>query len=345
LKEVFMAPSTRHFSLFVGVDISSKSFDVALANSPKSISASFKLDQTPEGFLELERRLISQGANKEQILIVMEATGSYWMKLATHLYEAGFSVSVINPAQAHYFSQALLKRSKTDAIDAKILAALAAALEPSPWSPPPEIYEELQQRLSERDALIDMRQQERNRLHALQQRPKVVEPVRERMQAVIELCTKQIEAIEGEIEGVIAQDQAWEEAAQRLRSIKGVGPITAAWLLASTLNFTLCATVDEATSFAGLAPRVWLSGTSVRKRASLGHAGDSRLRKALYMATLSACRANPVLSAFYQRLKAGGKPEKVARCAAARKLLHIAWAVVTKRQNFDPNYQQRIKAA
>src|SRR4029078_3626607 len=80
------------------------------------------------------------------------------------------------------------------------------------------------------------------------------------------------------------------------------------------------------------------SGTSVRGRTAIGHAGNARLRRALYLATLSAAQHNPVIHAFYTRLRAAGKPPKVARCATARKLLHIAWAVVTKDQDFDPGY-------
>ena len=128
-------------------------------------------------------------------------------------------------------------------------------------------------------------------------------------------------------------------AAARLETIPGVGVLTAAWLLVTTLNFTSCATPDEATAYAGLAPHPYQSGTSVRGRPAIGHTGNGRLRKALYLATLSAAQYNPVIKEFYDRLRAAGKPPKVARCAAARKLLHIAWAVATKGQSFDPRFR------
>jgi len=107
----------------------------------------------------------------------------------------------------------------------------------------------------------------------------------------------------------------------------------------STMNFTLCATPEAATAYAGLAPMPHTSGTSVRGQARIGHGGQSRLRTALYMATLAAVRHNPALHAFYTRLRAAGKPSKVARCAAARKLLHLAWALVTKQQRYQSNYR------
>ena len=95
----------------------------------------------------------------------MEATGSYWMTAATLLHHRGYQVSVINPAQAHNFAKALLKRAKTDAIDAQTLAQLGATLMPAPWTPPDAVYAEVYQRLAHRDNLVDMRVQLRNQLH------------------------------------------------------------------------------------------------------------------------------------------------------------------------------------
>ncbi|MDP9316910.1 MAG: transposase, partial [Chloroflexota bacterium] len=110
---------------------------------------------------------------------------------------------------------------------------------------------------------------------------------------------------------------------------------TSAWLLVGTLNFSLCASAEQAASYAGLTPLARESGTSVRGRAQLGRGGNRRLRTALYLATLAGAQYNPVVKTFYERLRRAGKPMKVARCAAARKLLHLAWAVVTKGQPFD----------
>src|SRR5947209_10391201 len=110
---------------------------------------------------------IASGVAPQAVLVVLEATGAYWINLAVFLHHAGFSVSVINPMQAHHFAKALLKRAKTDAIDAQTLTVLAAQLQPAPWTPPPAIYAELQQRLAQRDDLVNIRQQVRNQRHAL----------------------------------------------------------------------------------------------------------------------------------------------------------------------------------
>jgi len=304
------------------------------------------LDQTPQGFAALQARLLAAGHVAADILVVMEATGSYGVSLATTLAQGGFAVAVINPDQAHNVAKAVLQRAKTDAIDARMLARLAATLQPAPWTPPPAIYTELQQRLVERDTLIGLRQQVRNQRHAVVQLPVVIPAVRARMEELIATFDAQIAAIEREITQILPRDAGWAASAALLVSIAGIGVLTAAWLLVTTLNFTIGATPEAVTAYAGLAPVPKESGTSVRGRGAIGHGGNKRLRTALYMATLSATRYNPPIKAFYERLRAAGKPTKVARCAVARKLLHLAWAVVRKGRAFDPLYaQQRQEAA
>ena len=146
--------------------------------------------------------------------------------------------------------------------------------------------------------------------------------------------------LEAEIAQVLANG-AWAESASLLLSISGIGLITTAWLLVGTLNFEACASAEQAAAYVGLVPLARESGSSVRGRAQIGHGGHARLRTALYLATLTAARFNPAIKMHYQRLRAAGKPAKVARCAAARKLLHLAFAVVSKREPFDPAYHTR----
>jgi transposase len=336
-----MTPTVPAYDLFVGVDIAATTAAVAWQRPGAPLSRPLTIAQTPAGYATLCARLHVSGVPPARTLIVMEATGSYWITLATTLQQAGYAVSVINPAQAHAFAKALLKRAKTDAIDAATLTQLAALLQPAPWTPPPAVYHELLQRLAQRDALLDLRQQVRNQRHALLQHPTVVAAVRARMETLIATLSAQIAAVEAELVPALEQDAAWAAAAARLQTIKGVGLLTASWLLVATVCFTICPTPEAATAYAGLAPNERSSGTSVHQRPRIGHTGNARLRTALYLATLSAAQHNPVIKPFYARMRAAGKPKKVARCAAARKLLHLAWALVTKEQDFDPNYAQR----
>jgi len=327
------------YGLFVGVDIAAATAMVVWLLAGGKGSRPVQIAQTPQSYAALQTHLQANRVPPPQTLVVMEATGSYWISLATALSAAGYAMSVITPSQAHDVAKALLTRAKTDAIDAHTLAQLAALLQPERWTPPPAIYAELQQRLAQRDTLLGLRQQVRNQLHALQKGAVVIAAVRQRMESLIATLNAQIAEVDAEIGPVLQQDAAWTTAAARLQSITGIGLLTAAWLLVTTLNFSVCATPDAATAYAGLAPYVGDSGTSVRRHPRIGHTGNGRLRTALYMATLSAARTNPPIKAFYDHLRAAGKPKKVARCAAARKLLHLAWAVATKDQDFDPDYQ------
>jgi transposase len=230
------SPPAAAYDLFVGVDIAAATATVSWM-APGAVPARpFTIDQTATGFAGLQRRLLATGAPAARILVVMEASGVYWLGLATSLVEDGFAVSVVNPAQAHHSAKALLKQAKTDAIDAQTLAQLATRLQPRPWTPPPAIYPELQPRLAQRDALLQLRGQRRSQLHALLRHPVVVPTVRERLEALIATVTAQLTAVEAEAAATLEQYPSWAATAAHLRSITGLGLITTAWLLVATLN-------------------------------------------------------------------------------------------------------------
>ena len=335
-----METTPRAYQLCVGVDIAADTFTASWLAPGGDPTAPLTRDQHPAGITALQQRLAATAVAPAATLVVMEATGNYWVALAVALHEAGYVVSVINPRQAHHFAKARLRRAKTDGLDAQDLARLAAQLCPAPWAPPPAVYHEVRQRLVARDALLAMRQQARNQRHALLQWPVVVEGVRRHLDELIAEFDRRIDALEAELATALEQS-AWAESLACLTSAPGIGLVTAAWLLVGTLNFAIAATPAAASAYAGLVPVPRESGRTVRARPSIGHAGNARLRTALYMATLSAARHNPAIKRFYDRLRAAGKPMKVARCAAARKLLHLAWALATKRQRFDPMKQQQ----
>lgn len=333
------------YSLFVGIDIAARTASVAFAQDADDSGPAFEISQTKKGIAELKRRLKATGHAPNKTLIVIEATSNYWWFIALALHNADYPVSVINPARAHYFARATLKRAKSDRLDAQTLAQLAAALKLKLWTPPPDIQTELRQRLQQRADLRDARIQMLNRLHALRHHPKASEPVLQRFEEVADLLKKQIDGVDHELAELLRQDDAWNDTARRLMSVTGIGLITAAWLLCISNNFTSCERVEQLTSYVGLAPHVRQSGTSLNGRAYIGHTGNAELRKALYMAAVIATAHNPVIKAYYSRLKERGHLGKSALCACARKLLHICWAVGTKKTMFDPNYRQNVDIA
>lgn len=169
------------------------------------------------------------------------------------------------------------------------------------------------------------RQQVRNQCHALHQWPVAIASPLAHLEAVITDLDARIATLDQELT-VVLKDGAWAQSALLLRTILGIGSLTVAWLLVATLNFTTCAAAEALTAYAGLVPLPYESGSSVYKRARIGHRGHARLRRVVYLARVTACRRNPPLQAMYARVRAAGKPVKVARCTVARKLLHQAWS-------------------
>ncbi len=327
------------YQLFVGIDVAAVTFTATWCTATTDAVKPVTLPQTSDGYRHLQAHLRTTGIVPAASLIVLEATGSYWITLAVTLHEAGYAVSIVHPTHITNYAKSLPRRAKTDACDADLLVHFAVERQPTVWTPPPQVYHELRQRLVARDALLTMRQHARNHYHALLQWPVQIATVKEHLEAVIAAFDDRINALERDILEVL-HESAWAESAALLRTINSVGPRTTAWLLVLTLNFQQCPTAAAAAAYAGLVPMVRESGSSVRGRSRLGHAGNKRLRTALYLATLNAARFNPVIREFYERLCAKGKPKQVARCAAARKLLQIAWAVVTSGTPFDPAHAQ-----
>lgn len=333
------------YTYFVGLDVAARSATIAWRTQHTRPGPAQTFAQTPTGHQRLLDALQTVGAVPAATLVVMEATSTYWLVWATLLHTAGYGVSAVNPRQSHHFAQAHLQHDKTDARDAQTLADLAAQHQPPVWTPAPAIYAELEQRLRERESVLDLRQQERNRLHALLQQPHVAAAVQGRLEGRIQHFTEQIAQIERELADLLEQDPGWRQSTTWLFSIPGLGLITAAWLICASQNFTACQSAEQLAAYAGLVPRACQSGTSLHKRARIGHQGHAALRRVLYMASLSASRYCPPVKALYERLRAREKPMKLARCAAARKLIILAWTLVKKRQAFDPSYPVHLQGA
>jgi transposase len=196
---------------------------------------------------------------------------------------------------------------------------------------------------------LETRQQFRNQLHALSV-AQPVEGVVASLENLIETLTQRIKQVDQEIKDLSQKDQEWATSISLLQTITGIGRLTACWLVVLSLNFTTCPTAEALTLYAGLAPIERSSGTSVRGRPKIGQGGHPLLRAVLYMAAGSAMRFNPVIKAYCDRLREKqGKAYKQARCAAARKLIHLGFGAVKSGQAFDPAYgrsaQSSLRAA
>ena len=297
---------------YLGIDVSKASLEWA-TTLDRSTTSTVANDEA--GWAELATRCDTL----RPTLIVLEATGGYEIGIATALTVAGWPVAVVNPRQARDFAKAAGLLAKTDALDAHILALFAARMQPAPRPLVDDLQADLIALVTRRRQLVDMLTAERHRL--AQARPSV----RSSLRAHIRWLEARVRDTEGEITARIQRSPIWRVRDRVLQSVPGIGPNTSARLLASLPELGRL-THREIAKLVGVAPLNDDSGTRHGRRAIWG--GRAAVRQTLYMATLVAVRHNPVLAAFYQRLRRAGKAPKVALVAAMHKLLTIINAMV-----------------
>jgi transposase len=313
----------------LGIDIAKQRVEVALLVDGKIKNKSFK--NTVEGFEALALWLKKLGIPKVQACL--EATGSYGEDLAIYLHEAGHPVSIVNPVRIKGFAQSELIRTKTDKIDAGIIARFCLAMKPETWIPPSPEVRVLRALVRRADSLIDMLTQEKNRLgtaHA-----SVIPLIKDHMGYL----NQEIKKVRNQIADLIDQNPNLRQKKELLVSIPGIGEATIAVILSELDNLEKFNHVRELVAFTGLAPKETLSGSSIKGKPRLCKVGHVRLRKALYMPALVSIQCNPVIMVFYNRLKARGKNGKVIVCAIMRKLAHIIFGILKSGKKFDPNYK------
>ena len=313
----------------LGIDIAKQRVEVALLIDGKVKNKSFK--NTTEGFEALALWLKKLGISK--VTACLEATGNYGEELAIYLHEAGHGVSMVNPARIKGFAQSELIRTKTDKIDAGIIARFCLAMKPETWIPPSPEIRVLRALVRRADSLIDMLTQEKNRFGTAHE--SVIPLIKEHM----DYLKKEIKTVRDQIEDLIDQNPSLRQKRELLASIPGIGKATIAVILAELDNLEKFSHVRELVAFIGLAPRETLSGSSIKGKPRLCKIGHARFRKALYMPALVSIQCNPVMIAFYHRLKEKGKNGKVIVCAIMRKLVHIIFGILKSGKKFDPSYK------
>jgi transposase len=313
----------------LGIDIAKQKFDAALLIDGKTRHKTCK--NLAEGFEALMLWLDKQGVQK--VHACLEATGAYGEDLAIYLHEAGHVVSIVNPARIKGFAQSELLRTKTDKIDAALIARFCLAMKPIPWVPPSLEIRTLRALVRRVESLIDMRSQEKNRISTAHE--SVILLIKEH----IAYLDQEIEKIRRQIADLIGQNPHLTRRKELLDSIPGIGKATIPHILAELDDLEKFTSVREMVAFIGLAPKETLSGSSIKGKPRLCKIGHARLRKALYMPALVSIQCNPVMIAFYNRLKEKGKNGKVIVCAIMRKLVHVIFGVLKSGKKYDPNFR------
>lgn len=264
--------------------------------------------------------------------VVMEASGPYYLGLASYLSEQGITVSVVNPLVIRRYGQMKLSRTKTDAKDAALITQYGVDQQPEEWIPPSKVRQALGQLMSLREGLLRQQAVLNGQHEAFSQNqvePMVGEVIRQQQ----EHLTDSIARIDRRMQALA--EEHYEHLLQALLTIPGIGRKTAILLLVITDGFERFDSARGLASYAGICPRVWESGSSVKGRGSISKLGCPQLRKLLYMCSWTAKTCNPGCRQMYERLKKRGKPEKVIKVAIAHKLLRQAYAVGSKCEPFE----------
>ena len=312
---------------YLGIDIAKAKFAAALLTADGKVRHK-SCPNTPAGFADLAAWLMRQRV--AQVHACLEATGTYGEAVATWLHTAGHVVSVVNPTIIHAYARTQLARSKTDRLDAELIARFTATQQPLAWQPPAPEIRQLQALVRRLDALQGMRTQELNRLES----GAAVADVRASIEAVLTNLETQIAHVKQLIRAHLDRHPGLRAQRELLLSIPGIGETTAAVLIAELFDKSYTS-ARQAAAFAGLVPRLVESGT-LRGRSRLSKIGPSRLRKALYLPAVAALRWNPTIRAVRVRLRAAGKPPMVIIGAAMRKLIHLAYGVLKSGRAYEP---------
>jgi transposase len=304
---------------FIGIDVAKAQFEFACRPSGETGS----VPNAEEGI----RELVAHCQALTPTLIVLEATGGYEAALVAALATVGLPLVVVNPRQVRDFAKATGQLAKTDAIDARVLALFAERVRPQPRALPDEAVQALDALLTRRRQLVEMLTAERNRLLVARA------PVRRDLQQHIRFLERRLREADDDLHTAVKASPLWRVKDDLLQSVPGVGRVVSLTLLAELPELGRLSH-KEIAALVGVAPLNRDSGTLRGKR--LVYGGRAQVRAALYMAALVASKCNPVIRIFYRRLRAAGKPAKVALIACMRKLLTILNAIARDGTPWNP---------
>lgn len=313
---------------YIGIDISKDSFVVAYPRKSGYTTKTFMNDT--KGVRSFITSL------PEDCHCVMEATGNYSMLLLYLLQQAGIPTSMENPQKIKHFSRAMMTVTKTDEIDAKLIAMYGEKMNPAPYKIPSESIILLKQK---RTVLRQLKKQltaMTNLQHSLSVLPKQDPTAKVATEQTIKFLRKQISKLEEEITNL--SNKEFKRQMELLTSIKGIGESIASALITATGGFANFSSAKQISRFLGLCPTYQQSGTSVNVKGHINRNGDSHLRGQLYIVAMASIRCNTACRETYERLCDRGKPGKVALIAVANKLIRQMFAVVTYNRPYIDGY-------
>ncbi|KHT21808.1 IS110 family transposase [Pectobacterium carotovorum] len=322
---------------YVGIDISKRFIDVCLlVDGIKGKRKTKVLPNDPNSAQALAQWLILQKCDPSQAHIIMEATGVYHEHLAYGLHVAGILVSVANPHRVREFAKGMGILTKTDRVDAYVLASYGCLKQPDSWVPPSQEIKKLRALLQHRDSLLNDKQRVENRLGTLKSTTPPEEVVTS-LESMVQHLKDELEHIEHLIKVHIEKHLGLKKDLALLKSIDGVGE-QIGWNMLAIIRGNHFRSAEQVAAYLGVIPVERRSGTSVHGRASLSKIGPPGIRAKLYMGAIAAISHNRHVKAQYTRLLLKGKVKMLAIGAAMRKLVHLCYGVLHTQQPYDKNY-------
>lgn len=320
----------------IGIDISYKTFDVAyLKEDNKWLHRQFSNDV--KGFRKFEQLLVPGD------WLSMEASGAYYLPLASFFLQKNYKISVVNPLVIKRYSQAMLLRAKTDKKDARTIAEYTITHKPNLWKKDCDSGLKMRQILTALELISKQKSQTRNQLHAFTSGGVMLAELKKELNKILKTLEMQEKKLEQMLMKLAFQE--YEATIKLLTSICGIGNKTAIALCVVTNEFKKFSNYKQVIAYLGLSPRIYQSGTSVNGTAHICKMGNKYVRTLLYLCTLSAARYNTGCKKMFDRLTAVGKKKRVVRIAVANKLVKQAFAVVHSGVIYSKTYDRNEIAA
>jgi transposase len=331
----------------VGIDVAQTELVVCLGRLHEDLSTELYAHKyftnSAKGFISLVQWVLKLTNSTVNIRYVMEATGVYHESLACYLADHGLSVSIVLPNKISNYFRTLSVKTVTDKSASEAIALFGLERKLVDWKRPKPVLKYLRQLTRERDQLIQERTMIKNQLHAEKAESDPNMSTLKRIKQRIDLLNKQEKVIKQEIERLLKKEKELKEELDLLRSIPGIGTLTAATILAETNGFELVRNKRQLASYAGFDVQEKQSGTSVKGKARISKKGNKNLRKAMHLPALTAIRHDERFKAIFARIVSKHGIKMKAAVAVQRKLLEMCYTIFKSRIPYNKNYLHQEK--
>ncbi|MGS0528473.1 IS110 family transposase [Zobellia nedashkovskayae] len=326
----------------LGIDVSKLNLSLSLGFLSERLVKEFKshadVSNDVSGYKELLKWLSKSVDSNVELLVVMEATGVYHQGIAHYLHKQGYAVCIMQSGRVKRYAQSLDQRSKTDALDSKMLSMLGLERSIRLWQPPSKELQQLKALSRERSSLLKDRTIENNRQGAIESSVYINSKALKRHKNRLKLFNSQIELIEQEMQELTSKNEVLKRKIGFMTSIPGISYISAATVIGETLGFESIVNAKQLTSYAGYDVVLRESG-NFKGKTRISKKGNSHIRAALHMPSMTCVRCNPTLKQFYNRLKPKKAKPLVALVAVQRKLLILMYTLWKNEEVYDADFE------